>query len=64
MLSSCEAIEQSTFDGINFAFDESFKLLEAEIVGKVEIAGLKEVGGVCKTNRESEIEKLAELFIK
>ena len=42
LMSACEEVEESFFQGMEFAFDESFKLLKAEIVGKVFCA---DIGG-------------------
>ncbi len=51
-----------TFDGINFAFDKTFELMKANIVGKVEITGVKEEGEIKNTDGEARAARLAELF--
>lgn len=62
LISCCEDENKETFEGINFAFDKSFELMEAEIVGKVEIPGLGDAGTVKQTDGEAQAAKLAELF--
>lgn len=63
LISCCEDEEIEAFDGINFAFDKSFKLMGAEIVGKVEITGVNDVGAIKNTDGEVQAAKLSELFV-
>lgn len=63
LISCCEEEGMETFDGINFAFDKSFELMGAEIVGKVEITGVNEAGAIKNTDGEAKAAKLSELFV-
>lgn len=63
LITCCEEEGMETFDGINFAFDKSFKLMGAEIVGKVEITGVNNAGTIKNTDGEVQAAKLSELFV-
>ncbi len=62
LISCCEDANRETFDGINFAFDKSFELMEADIVGKVEIPGVSDAGDIKQTDGEEQAARLADLF--
>ena len=64
LLTCCEDTDDNTFTGINFAFDETFKLMKAEIVGKVEVTGVAEAGEILRTDGQKQAERLAQLFVK
>lgn len=63
LISCCADSEMETFDGINIAFDKSFALMGAQIVGKVEIPGVLEAGDIHKTDGEARAARLADLFV-
>ena len=63
LMSCCEDEHMETFAGINFCFEETFKLMEAEIVGKIELPGVAEAGDIKKTDGERRAAELAELFV-
>lgn len=63
LISCCADTEMEAFDGINFAFDKTFTLMGAEIVGKVEIAGVNEAGAIKNTDGEAQAAKLSERFV-
>lgn len=63
LISCCEEKEVENFDGINFAFDKSFELMGAQIVGKVEITGVNDAGAIKNTDGEVQAAKLSELFV-
>lgn len=63
LISCCEEKEVETFEGINFAFDKSFGLMGAQIVGKVEITGVNDEGAIRNTDGELQAAKLSELFV-
>jgi len=63
LISCCEDKEMEAFDGINFAFDKTFTLMGAEIVGKVEITGVNDAGAIKNTDGEVQAAKLSELFV-
>lgn len=63
LITCCELETLDTFDGINFAFDKSFELMGAEVVGKVLITAVSAVGDIKHTDGEAQAAKLAELFV-
>lgn len=63
LITCCEESEMSTFDGINFAFDKTFQLLEAEVVQKFEIPGVNEECAIKNTDGELQAANLAKLFL-
>lgn len=63
LLSCCADSGMDTFDSINIAFDKSFELMGAQIVGKVEIPGVQEPGDIHKTDGEARAARLADLFV-
>lgn len=63
LIACCEDTPMETFDGMNFAFDKTMELMEAEIVGKVEIPGVLNVGDIRKTDGEKQAAELAEKFL-
>ncbi|HIU17416.1 MAG TPA: flavodoxin family protein [Candidatus Avidesulfovibrio excrementigallinarum] len=62
LISCCADDGMDTFDGINIAFDKSFELMGAQIVGRVEIPGVQEPGDIRKTDGEAQAAGLAGLF--
>ena len=63
LISCCADSGMETFDGLNIAFDKSFELMGAQIVGKVEIPGVREPGDIHRTDGEAQAARLAELFV-
>ena len=63
LISCCADSGMDTFEGLNIAFDKSFELMGAEIVGKVEIPGVLEAGDIHKTDGEARAARLADLFV-
>lgn len=63
LIACCEETTMETFTGINFAFDRTMELMEADIVGKVEIPGVLDAADIKKTDGEAQAAKLAEKFI-
>ena len=63
LLATCEDDTDEAFNGVCFAFDQSFGLLNAERVGKVLVHGVHKIGDVHKTDGEQRAAKLAEKFI-
>jgi multimeric flavodoxin WrbA len=62
LISCCEEDNMEAFDSINIAFDKSFHLLDADIVGKVEIKGVNEAGAIRSTDGELRAAELVELL--
>lgn len=62
LIACCEEKPMETFDGMNFAFDKTMELMEAEIVGKVLIPGVLDPNDIKNTDGEAQAAKLAELF--
>lgn len=63
LIACCEDQPMETFIGINFSFDKTMELMEADIVGKVEIPGVLDIGDIKKTDGEARAAKFAELFV-
>lgn len=63
LIACCEDKPIETFTGINFAFDKTMALMEAEIVGKVEIPGVLNVNDIKSTDGEEQAAALAEKFV-
>lgn len=62
LLACCEETTMSTFTGINFAFDRTMELMQAENIGKVEVPGVGGPEDIKKTDGEVRAAKLAEKF--
>lgn len=63
LMSACEEVDAKFFQGMEFAFDESFKLLKAEIVGKVFCADTNLIGDIEKGDGEERARKLVDAFL-
>lgn len=63
LIACCEETTMETFDGMNFAFDKTMELMEAEIVGKVEVPGVLNVNDIRNTDGEAQAAALAEKFV-
>lgn len=63
LLAACEDDTDEAFNGVCFAFDKSFELLNAECVGKVLVHGVHKIGDIHKTDGEQRAADLAERFI-
>lgn len=62
MIACCEETTMETFNGINFSFDKTMELMEAEIVGKVEIPGVLDPNDIKNTDGEAQAARLADKF--
>lgn len=63
LIACCEETTMETFEGMNFAFDKTMELMEAEIVGKVEIPGVLNANDIKNTDGEAQAAKLADKFV-
>lgn len=63
LIACCEEKKMETFEGMNFAFDKTMELMEAENVGKVEIPGVLNANDIKNTDGEAQAAKLAEKFV-
>lgn len=63
LIACCEEKTPETFQGMNFAFDKTMELMEAEIVGKVEIPGVLDANDIKKTDGEALAARLADKFV-
>lgn len=62
LIACCEEKPMETFTGMEFAFDKTMELMEADIVGKVMIPGVLDPNDIKNTDGEAQAAKLAELF--
>lgn len=63
LMSACEEVEARYFQGMEYAFDTSFELLKADIVGKVLVPDAVNIGDIGKTDGETRAAELVEKFL-
>lgn len=63
LIGCCESNNSETFTAMNYSFDETFKLLDADVVGKVLITGVYKEGDIKNTDGEIKAAKLVNKFI-
>ena len=62
LLATCEDDTDEAFEGICFAYDRSFELLNAECVGKVLVSHVHRLGDIHNTDGEQRAAELARKF--
>ena len=62
LLTCCEDTDETTFYGIQFAFEKTMGLMGAEIVGEVMVANVCAAGDIDKTDGAQRAAALAERF--
>lgn len=63
LIACCEENSLETFKGMEFAFDKTMELMQAQIVGKVLVPGVLNATDIKNTDGEARAAKLAELFL-
>lgn len=63
LMSACEEVEAEYFQGLEYAFDTSFQLLKADIVGKVLIPDTVDIGDIGETDGEDQARRLVQAFL-